>query len=80
MALPSAGLQNLGNLLKGKVNLLFAVVEVRGKPNAGPGAVVDQDIPRQEFTRHLACMLALHRNGAGPLRRIERGVNGPAAG
>jgi hypothetical protein len=44
MAFPGAGLQDLGNLLEGEVYLLFAVVEVRRKPNPGPGTVVDEDI------------------------------------
>jgi|SRR6516225_2942618 hypothetical protein len=60
MAFPGAGLQDLSNLFKGEVYLLFAVVEVRRKPNAGLGTVVDEDIARQQFARYLARVLALH--------------------
>ena len=47
MSLPGARLQDLGNLVEGKVDLLFAVVEVGRKPDARLGTVVDQDIACQ---------------------------------
>src|SRR5947208_7603647 len=80
VAFPGARSQNVGNLLHREVNFLVAIVEVRRKANARLGAVVHQNVARQQFAHHFGGVRAFDGNGAAAFSRIGRGVHAPAAG
>src|SRR5580704_11791880 len=62
MLFPSACFENLRDLRNREVAFIFSIVEVWRKLNTGFRAVVDQNLPRQQFTTHFGCMRTIDGN------------------
>ena len=54
--LPGAGTQDFLNLLQREIDFLVLIVEVRRKANAGAGAVVDENVAREQFEDELRAL------------------------
>src|SRR3989440_1334213 len=78
MFFPRARFEDLFHLRERKITFIFAIVEMRRNAHAGFGTVVDEDVPREEFTTNLISMRALDRNCPRARHGILRGVHAPA--
>src|SRR5438552_5927489 len=79
MFFPCACFQDLFDLRERKITFIFAIVEMRRDAHASFGTVVDEDVPREEFTANLIGMRALDRNCPRALHGILWRVHAPAA-
>src|SRR5882672_9090759 len=79
MFFPYACFQNLFHLRERRITFLLAIVEVRRNADARLWAIVDKDVPRQEFAANFISMRTLDRNRPCALRRLLRCVHAPAA-
>src|SRR5260370_245654 len=76
---PRACFQDLFHLRERKVALILSIVEVWRAAHTGFRAVVDDDLPGEEFPANLVGMRAFYRNRPRTLRRVFRRVHAPAA-
>src|SRR5258708_761409 len=79
MFFPRACFQDLFHLRERNVALILSIVEVWRDAHTGFRAVVDDDLPGEEFPANLVGMRAFHRNRPRTLRRVFRCVHAPAA-
>src|SRR5258708_34068619 len=79
MFFPRACFQDLLHLRERKVALILSIVEVWRDAHTGFRAVVDDDLPGEEFPANLVGMRAFHRNRPRTLRWVSRCVHAPAA-
>src|SRR5712692_8818096 len=79
MFFPRACFQDLFHLRERNVALILSIVEVWRDAHTGFRAVVDDDLPGEEFPANLVSMRAFHGNRPRTLRWVFRCVHAPAA-
>ena len=79
MFFPRACFQDLFHLREGEVAFILSIVEVWRDAHTGFGAVVDDDVPGEEFAANLVGMGAFDGNRPGAFLRVFRRVHAPAA-
>src|SRR5215469_4971808 len=79
MALPGMGREDFVDLGERQTDLVVAIVEVRRNSNASAGAVIDENIARNQLVLHFLRMRTVDGNGAAAFSGVARRIDAPAA-